>query len=146
MVRSSLPCAQAQSSKAAARKARIEAPRTGKLRQGTARHNKRSPNRRSNRSLHLFDRGAHALQRLAQDVRRADVREAQVAVASRAEGGARERTHSMFLEEAGGELVRGHRKSADVGEGVEGAARLGAAHAGDGAERGDDQVAAAAVL
>src|SRR6266581_2731994 len=107
MVRSSLPCAQAQSSKAAARKARIEAPRTGRLWQADQRHNLQAPKRRSNRSLHLLDRGADALHRLGEHLGRADVRDAEVTVAHRAEGGAGQRRDAVLLEEAGGELVRG---------------------------------------
>src|SRR5438034_7176977 len=85
--------------------------------------------------------GPHALERRPEIGLRGGVGEAQVALAVRAERGARQRGHAGLVEQPLGDLRRGTLRPGDVREDVERAARTQALHAGQLVEAVDENVA-----
>src|ERR1700748_1319043 len=71
-----------------------------------------------------------ARHRLLQAGLRGRERDAQVAAAALAESGAVEERHALLLEQFVGQLRRGQRQPAHVGESVEGPGRQVALHSG----------------
>src|SRR5262249_29259869 len=75
------------------------------------------------------EEAGEALERLADALHRVGVAEAQEAVAVLAEGRAREARHAGLVQQPRREVLAAEPRAADVGEDVEGALRLDAAHA-----------------
>ena len=99
--------------------------------------------------LHQLTGAVQARQRLADALDGAvdvlatvGVAEAQVALAVAAEGGAGQPADARVVQQVIGDLCTGAPERGHVGEGVEGAVRHDAAHAGDGVQPFHDQGAA----